>query len=542
MKRRDFIKTTSAAGVSGIIGQACSAAAKKVRADRPDNPGPGFDVHPFIRNNPDAVFIWKTNVPSKKDTAQIESAGYELAKELIVKVPSGGYPFSTRVTVKPNWTSAGPKDGKPVFEKLGVNTDPNFVMGWVRGMREMGPQDDYIRECCCPKQWEPMGYRRMCDENNIDLRDLSSMDFWELKKGDINFIKVPDGVVFKEVGFMSPMNRPDTCLINIAKMKTHGMGVTASIKNLQGITGHRFHSFCTPHNQVLRRMNRKYHKYFRKNFEKRIEELYARHLEMGIPRWDRSEPANRNGIWMEQWVQRMLDSLSVTPTALNMVEGIYSQDGNGFGIGPHEKIGKYGVTSRDYMSNIVIFGIDPFRVDIVTHWLAGHEPGNFGLFHIGIERGMSDVLDPNDIPVYEWKDGQATLSKLDSFERTPLVTYYLRRDYGGQNEPEFHLCNEPFDYSAWKSGKKIGDMSPMFRELGRDGRGRMVGELTVPERDTVYVDVVDDHGEVLARLVSHDLEPGVHQVVWDGFHQPGLYNYYVKGMKWDAARQEVILT
>ncbi|KKK51695.1 hypothetical protein LCGC14_3112390, partial [marine sediment metagenome] len=71
----------------------------------------------------------------------------------------------------------------------------------------------------------------------------------------------------------------------------------------------------------------------------------------------------------------------------------------------------------------------------------------------GIERGISDVLDPHDIPVYLWKDGQATLTRLDNLKRTSLVTYYLQRDYNGQNEPRFHLCDEPFDYS---SGPGIG--------------------------------------------------------------------------------------
>ena len=89
------------------------------------------------------------------------------------------------------------------------------------------------------------------------------------------------------------------------------------------------------------------------------------------------------------------------------------------------------VKAMDFMSNNIIFGKDPFRVDIITHWLAGHEPGNFGLFHIGIERGLSNVLDPNDIPVYLWKNGRAKKVKLDSLKRTPLLTYYLRRNTNG---------------------------------------------------------------------------------------------------------------
>ena len=192
------------------------------------------------------------------------------------------------------------------------------------------------------------------------------------------------------------------------------------------------------------------------------------------------------------------------------------------------------------MSNMVIFGKDAFRVDIITHWLGGHEPGNFGLFHIGIERGMSDVLDPFDIPVYLWDEGQAILTRLDNFTRTPLVTYYLQRDYNGQNEPRFHLCNEPFDYSSWKSGKRVGDCSPSIKELGLDTHNNVVMELSLPENDNVYVDVLNNKGEVIWRLIADGLDPGVHQVVWDGFDQPGIYNVYVKGMGWDAEKQMVI--
>ncbi|HOY60203.1 MAG TPA: hypothetical protein PK640_18945 [Verrucomicrobiota bacterium] len=37
---------------------------------------------------------------------------------------------------------------------------------------------------------------------------------------------------------------------------------------------------------------------------------------------------------------------------------------------------------------------------------------------------------------------------MTEFERTPLVTYYPRRDYSGSttSEPHYHLVDEPFDY------------------------------------------------------------------------------------------------
>lgn len=525
MKRRDFMKRSATVGACCFAGGTAAARAAS---------GDGFDIHPFLKAHPEAVFIARTNVSSKEDANGLFNAGEQFASDLIVPVSNGGYANSTKITVKPNWTCSGPKDGKPVMEKLGVNTDPNFIAGWVTGMRTKGPQDYYIRECACPQAWEDMGWSGMCDKYNINLRDLSSMDYWELEEGkDIIFRDVPDGVVMRKIGFMAPMTAEDTVLINIAKLKAHGMGITASIKNLQGISGKQFHNMCARYDSIKKNPKyRKYTKFFQKKFEKNIEKLYKKHLKDGIPRWDR--PDANGGIWQEQWVNRMLDSLSVTPCQLHMVEGVYSQDGNGFGSGPHDKLGKYGVTSRDYMSNIVIFGLDPFRVDIVSHWLAGHEPGNFGLFHIGIERGMSDVLDPADIPIYEWKNGKAEASSLKSFDRTPLVTYYLQRDYDGQNEPQFHMCDEPFDYTAWKKGTRVGDCTPSIRQLGRDGQNRVVMELNLPKREDVWVDVRNKRGEVVWRLIGDGLEPGVHEIVWDNFDSPGLYSAYVKGMGWEA--------
>jgi len=155
---------------------------------------------------------------------------------------------------------------------------------------------------------------------------------------------------------------------------------------------------------------------------------------------------------------------------------------------------------------------------------------------------MSNVLDPHDIPVYRWENGKATLASLDSFKRTPLPTYYMERNWGGQNEPHYHMVDEPFDYSAWKTGKKSASAKPAIRGLGADSRGGAVMEVSLPEKDDIYVDVLNRHGEVIWRLRANGLEPGVHQVVWDGFNQPGIYHLYVKGMGWDAAREKVILS
>ena len=234
-------------------------------------------------------------------------------------------------------------------------------------------------------------------------------------------------------------------------------------------------------------------------------------------------------------MQRMLDSYSVTPTGINMIEGVYSLDGNGFGSGPHKGRGK------TYKTNQVIFGKDAFRVDIIAHWLAGHEPGNFGLFHIGIERGLSDILNPFDIPLYLWEDGKAKKIKLDSMKRTPLLTNYLTLGDEVTHEDKYHLCDEPFDYSAWKGLGNVNPVErPSIRALGTNAKDNVVMEVAVPEEGNVYMDILNKEGELVWRMEAPDLEPGKHEVVWDGFSQPGIYNVYVKGMNWDATREMVI--
>jgi len=539
MKRRDFIKVSSAAGVAGVVGSGFDSYSSNSKSNQTE----GFDLHPFIKAHPEAVFINLTSVKEKTDKQDIYDASYKLASEMFVKTQNGeGYPNSTKITAKPNWTSSRPNENDPSYH-LGITTDLNFIAGFLNGVKTKGPQNYYLRDCASPggiyrNPWDELGFFKMAEQNNFDLKDIAAKEIWE--SGDeIIYKKIDNGVVFKEVGYMAPMNAPDSFLINMAKFKSHSMGITASVKNLQGIATRRLHQFCDAANLFLT-LDERYHRFFQPDFIERIAELHKNHIEAGIPRWGAAIPVRYSGLNMERWSQRMLDSFSVTPTGINIVEGIYGRDGDGFSNGPWQVVdGQYvlgGNRARDYMSNNIIFGKNAFRVDIITHWLAGHEPGNFGLFHIGIERGFSNVLDPFDIPVYLWENGVATKVNLDSLKRTPLVTPYLCRD----GEDRYHMCDEPFDYKAWKTTGKIATIEPYIRTLGTDSNNRIVMDMNVPQKGDVYVDILNNDGELLARMYADDLEPGNHQVVWDGFAAPGLYTTYVKGMGWDAERQMVI--
>jgi len=434
LKRRDFLKNAGASGFGVLmVEDALSATSAKQIS---------FDLHSAIAKNPSAVFIQKTNISSKIDDKAKYEAGTRLTGEIFTAALVSKYPKTMRIVAKPNWTNTRLVNGKIAPEILGVHTDLHFMGGLLNGIRKIGPQSFHIRECFGAFNWEALGYRDWTNQNAFDLRDLSSKPILEQPEGSIKFVKVPNGVVFKEIGFMSPVNETDTFLVNIAKLKSHGMGITASVKNLQGTCTHTFHLFCTRYNQVLASCDKRYHPYFHDDFEKHIESLYAKHVKQKIPRWDR--PGPDGGIWMEQWVNRMRDALSVTKPGINIVEGIYAHEGDGLGGGPEGK-------GKDIMANIVIFGLDPLRVDIIAHWIAGHEPGNFGLFHLAIQRGMLNVLDPHDIPLYQWEDGKAPRIELESIKRVPLLTYYLARDYGKGHEPKYHLVDEECNYAMWKA-------------------------------------------------------------------------------------------
>lgn len=270
---------------------------------------------------------------------------------------------------------------------------------------------------------------------------------------EVTWVDCPEGVVFKRIGYVAPINQPDTWLLNIAKFKAHGMGMTLCCKNHQGSCIHPHIHFCEGVDTTLKHVP-EVRSDFQPHLDEHVQELHAQHLARGVARWERPGRSWNSGYGMEMWAQRTLDNLSVTGTGFCIIEGLYGRNGNGFSRGPGPND-----TAQDFLSNLVIFGKDPIRVDIIGHWLSGHEPGNFGLFHAALDRGLSNVLDPRDIPLYRWDGGTPTLMPLTEVERTPLTTYYLRRDYPGSTteEPYYHLVNEPFDYGPYHQGLPVPD-------------------------------------------------------------------------------------
>ncbi|MCC6858252.1 MAG: DUF362 domain-containing protein [Bryobacterales bacterium] len=421
LSRREFLGA-AAAGAAGVLGSS------PARAER--TPQAFFGLHPFIEAHPKAVFIRRTNVPHKMDEPSKLREGLTLAREIFVPMDRPGIPVTHRIVLKPNQCSVRDRR-RPDVENWGTGTDPQFYEGMVRGIQELGPKKFWFVEANNFHAWNYRGFVDINERLGIEMNepDRRARNFKE--DYEMVWSKVPDAVVYSRIPHYAPVNEPDTWLLNIAKWKAHGMCLTLTVKNEQGLVVKPFVRFCPGWDGVTGVAD-----WMKPDIcpdvERRVKRYFENHVKLGYARYD--SPHRLSPMHQEIWAHKTCDNMSVLKTGLAVIEGIYGRDGNGFGIG------------NDYLTNLVMFGKDKFRVDIIGMYLGGHEPGNVHLFRIAKERGLSDTFNPWEIPVYEWVNGEAVPRKLTDFTRTPLKTYYLQK----AGEPEFHLVNEPFDYDRIK--------------------------------------------------------------------------------------------
>jgi uncharacterized protein (DUF362 family) len=389
-----------------------------------------FNLHPFIEKNPKAVFIRRTHVPHKMDEPAKLREGLTLAREIFVPSATPGIPISHRIILKPNVCSVRSKD-RPNVDNWGTGTDPQFYEGMVMGLKEIGLKKFHFLEANNFHAWNYRGFVDINERHGIEMNDCERR-VRNFRDGyDMTWTKVPDAVVYSRIPHYAPLNEPDTWLLNMAKWKAHGMCLTQSVKNEQGLVVLPYVRFC-PGWKMVTGVPDFMKSDIHPRVEKVVNKFYERHQKLNYARYDSSAPLSP--MHQEIWAHKTCDNQSVIKTGLAMIEGIYSRDGNGFGIG------------NDHLSNLVMFSKDKFRLDLIGLYLGGHEPGNVNLYRTAKERGLTDTFNPWEVPVYEWVDGEAQPRKLTDFPRTPLNTYYLRKD----GEPEYHLVNERFDYDKYK--------------------------------------------------------------------------------------------
>jgi len=476
-------------------------------------------VHPFIQDNPDAVFIMRTNVDVKTNSAAMKENGLSFGRSVfgLTDDPAYGVPLPHDYVIKPNLTCRFRWHENYTIEgSMGIVTDAHFTEGIIESIKELsiGASQIHLREVNCPDDLEDGGYNAMALRTGADMQCIET-PYDQLNPDQITWSDVEDGIYFKRLPHIWPVNAPDSWLLNIAKLKTHAMGMTLCAKNLQGSIVKNYQQHCGNWGEPLDVDSADVQTGAFSN----IESSYNAHLSQGIPRWDR--PGNSSGgIWMETWASRCLDNNSVLKAGLHIIEGIYGRDGH-FIEGPNDGL------AHDYMCNYIIFGMNPFYVDVIGHWIGGHEPGNFGLFHMAREKGHISTFNPSNIKVYEWDPASgATYKHLSAFTRYPLKTMYLRKDYSGYSEDYWHMVNEHFDYAAF------GDPSLDIREnrfsLDANYPNPATHKTNIPFNmytpGEVRIEILDSKGAVADVLTDRFLPAGSHMVSWDCRNHPaGFY-------------------
>jgi hypothetical protein len=543
--RRDFLASSSLlCGGVGFSGPASifSTASK---------PSGYFGVHPFVEQHPEAVFLLRTHVDYKTNSGACKRTGLDFGRTVFVPMDNTGVPVTYNIATKPNLTAhnaVDKKKGMTLEDTMGIATDVYFVEGLFDSLKELGVAGArmHTRDANGAKVIEPRGYVAMGQrvgatvaavKNTIETPEDAN------DAGAFVWKEVPGGVVSTQVPYLWPFNAPDSWNLNVAKFKAHEMGLTLASKNWQGSHASPFQRYCAQWPDIA--SMQKLEKVIRKEcihpkVHEVVEANFKRHTGT-IPRWDtpdvvRNDPKYNDAYYytamcMELWAHRTIDNHAASPMGLHIIEGIYGRDGD-FNNGPNPfgNENNYEGKAWDYMTNIVIFGKSPYLVDIVGHWLGGHEPGNFGLFHIAMERGKLDVINPRNIPVYEWQDGVAVRRPLTSFTRTPLRTFYLQQR---TKEPLWHLCNEPFDYSKVSEKKFRIPAKPATRVLNQHypsaNNPQLAIEFSVPQTGWVLVEILDQSGNNLEVLSNAICEAGYHMAAWNtAKYGSGNYKYRLR--------------
>ncbi|MCX6136235.1 MAG: DUF362 domain-containing protein [Ignavibacteriales bacterium] len=525
--RREFVKTASLA--TGALAMNLQKLSGGTSAND------YFGLNDFIDNHPDAVFILRTTVDSKTNAAAIKEVGRQLGQTLFISKAAAGFPLSTKIAIKPNLT-AWAWDIPPIETTMGIHTDANFVEGVIDSFKNLGVAGSsvYIREAnYTGSQPDAVWYKDMAARSGINLKDCSPID--ALAPGDVQWADVPNGVWYKSIPYLWPVHSPGSCLINIAKLKSHSMGMTLCSKNLQGTNARPYVAHCTAWGATMSGVDKKN---VIADASTTIKANYDRHVLATLPRWETPGTGASSGLGMETHSSRCLDNNAVLQPLINIIEGVYGREGP-FVSGPADNNG-YG---RDVMVNIVIFGKNARHVDIVGTYLAGHEPGNFGFFHMARERGLSKYLDPRTVPLYEWKlDGSATLASLDAFARVPIRTLYLRK----AGEDKYHLVNEPYDYTgttvvrAPKYNKP--DVFSICQNYPNPFNPSTSIQYYLPSAGNVRIDIFDVRGELVDVVVDTYMQAGDHLSSWNSERRAsGVYIYRMLYQNTRIAKSMVLL-
>jgi len=419
------------------------------------------EVRPEIRNNPRAVFLIETYVEAKKDKVgydgyykeavpQLQAEGKRIASELFVKGSTrGGSTF-----IKPNFTYV-PEHRN--HRTNGVYSSPDFIVGVSRYLTEIGNSNIICGEGPT-NAWNHRhgGVYEAFDAGNLNMIEMGYSEFAHYDKNELNWFRIPDSLISKNIPYCRPVGDRDNFLINIATLKVHETSITTlSVKNLQGCVPKGFGQFCTPWLDTEARAYRDgidFNKNFHRDYYQRVESQFLQHRAAGFKRWEDSVDNNGSykkyeelGGWntfnklklnsreydefmnevgplmrQEMWLQRGLDCASVLKPHMNIIEGIIGLDGTALN---NSKIGE------DQLCNIIIAGLSACEVDAVGSYIMGHDPRELWYTRVAKERGMGEC-DINTIDMYWIRNGEIVPVKNHSeIKRHPLgLNWALQAD------------------------------------------------------------------------------------------------------------------
>jgi uncharacterized protein (DUF362 family) len=381
------------------------------------------EIRPEILNNPRAVFLIETRIEARRSEygyfsearSQIRKTAKDIAK--LVLVPGSRKGGSTLILPNLTWVP-----DKVNYPTVGTNTSHDFIVGFTEGLRELG-NTNVITTARGSNviDHRKSGLYAVLDSIGLPLIEAKYLEFAHYSNNELNWHKVPDPVVWKNVPTTRPIGDPDNFFINMPKMKSHNLGLcTLSTKNRQGGVPSGYGHFCNKWHEMeylCRSMyNIDFDRDFVPNYYQNIESRFLKHRAEGFKHWDyeklypvyekkggwetfrkiKNDPdkvkefmADIPGplMWDEQWSQRAIDSATAITPAINIVEGIIGRDGSGFDIG------------RDELCNIVMVGLSSPEVDAVGTYIMGHDPLQMPYLRIAKERGFGEN-DLRKIEVY----------------------------------------------------------------------------------------------------------------------------------------------
>lgn len=261
LTRREFLRT-GALAVGAIPGFRLAGASLGI-------PQAYFGLHPFIERNSKAVFIRRTRVAEIGDQESKKREGLMLAREIFLPMGQPGIPITHRIVLKPNYMA----------------TAAQFYEGVVTGLKEVGLRQLHFVEANDYPGWGQAGYVQINERLGVQMNEPERRPRHLRENWDINWSTVPEAVVYKRIPHFVPVNEPDAWLLNIAKWKTHGMCMSLSVKNEQGLVVIPYTRFCVGWRMVTGVPD------FMKpdiqpNVEAVIKKFFDRHVKLNYDRYD----------------------------------------------------------------------------------------------------------------------------------------------------------------------------------------------------------------------------------------------------------------